>query len=365
MLKILLTLTIFVTFVILHAQKATSTPKPKPKGNIGRCMEIAQQYELKPMAKPDWADQADEPLFRAAWFSDLHITSQESKMMVKSAFNAARDVIKPDFAFITGDNSAIYHDLPDDRKCPIGEKRHLWLKQFIEKELAMPFCIIPGDNWPWGFDAVFGSFHYSFDLHGFHFLFTSTDRQAKMDGCSVFENDSWEWMKQDLAKNIDKPTLFIMHETLWPPAFLDAPKTEALLNANPQCLAALCGHLHLDLDFMHGSLHQLIAPAIGRSHRPAFKHIRFYKELIIIESYEWNGDKKAFTQAEKWQKIDIPADLQKNLVKQGKGFSPTNQSQLPPFPKELDNTLKERSGEFSNNLFTFLVTFGIGKVLGK
>ena len=42
MLKILLTLTIFVTFVILHAQKATSTPKPKPKGNIGRCMEIAQ-----------------------------------------------------------------------------------------------------------------------------------------------------------------------------------------------------------------------------------------------------------------------------------------------------------------------------------
>lgn len=361
--KYLLTLAICACHSLLTAQEDTTAPKPQ--GNLGRCMEIARQYEIKPMAKPDWAEQTGEPLFRAAWFSDLHITSPESEEIVKSAFNTARDVIKPDFAFITGDNSGIYHDLLDKRICPKGEKCNLWLKQFIEKELALPFCIIPGDNWPWGFEAVFGSFHYSFDLHGFHFLFTATDRQAKTEGCSVFEDETWKWMKEDLAKNADKPTLFIMHETLWPPAFLDAPKTEVLLNANPHCLAALGGHLHLDLDLTHGSFRQLVAPAIGRSHRPAFKHLRFYKELIVIESYEWDNEAKTFTQAKKWQKIDIPANLQQGLVKQGKGFAPTNRTELRPYPKEMDGTLKDRAGEFSNNLFNFIFTFGLGQVLGK
>lgn len=363
MYKTLLILTILAFHTLLMAQKAPGALKPK--GAFGKSMEIARQYELKPMAKPDWAEQAGEPLFRAVWFSDLHITSPESEELNKRAFNTARDVIKPDFAFITGDNSAIFHKLTNMKIRIEGEMCHQWLKQFLEKELALPFCIIPGDNWPWGFEAVFGSFHYSFDLHGFHFLFTSTDRQAKMDGCSVFDDDTWEWMKQDLSKNTNKPTFFIMHETLWPPSFLDAPKTEALLNANPQCLASLNGHLHLDLDLMHGNLRQLIAPAIGRSHRPAFKHLRFYKELVVIESYEWDGDSKMFKQAQKWQKIDIPAHLQGSLQKHGEGFAPVNPSGLPPHPKRLDNTLRKRADEFSNNLFGFIVTFGIGKVLGK
>ena len=362
--KYLLTLTIFAAHTLLTAQDGAAPPKPKG-GNFGRCMEIARQYELKPMAKPDWAEQPGKPLFRAAWFSDLHITSPESEALVKSAFNTARDVIKPDFAFITGDNSGIFHDLKDNRICSKGEKCHQWLKEFIEEELVVPYCIVPGDNWPWGFESVFGSFHYSFDLHGFHFLFTATDRQSNTEGCSVFEKDTWEWMKQDLAKNTDKPTFFIMHETLWPPSFLDAPKTEVLLNANPQCLATLNGHLHLDLDLTHGPLRQLIAPAIGRSHRPAFKHLRFYKELVVIESYEWDSDSKTFTQADKWQKIDIPENLQKGLAKQGKGFAPTNRTELNPYPKERDNTLKDRAEELSNNLFNFLVTFGLGQILGN
>ena len=361
--KNLLTLTFFATFAILTAQELPAVPKPQ--GNFGRCMEIARQYEIKPMTKPHWADQPVKPLFRATWFSDLHITSPESEEIVKYAFNAARDVIKPDFAFLTGDNSGIFHDLLDNRICPKGEKCHVWLKQFIEKELAVPYCIIPGDNWPWGFEAVFGSFHYSFDLHGFHFLFTATDRQAKTEGCAVFEDDTWKWMKEDLAKNADKPTLFIMHETIWPPSFLDAPKTEMLLNMNPHCLVALGGHLHLDLDLTHGSFRQLVAPAIGRSHRPAFKHLRFYKELIVIESYEWDADAKTFKQADKWQKIDIPANLQKGLARQGEGFAPVNRTELRAYPKEVDGTLKDRASEVSDNLFNFIFTFGLGQVLGK
>ena len=361
--KYLLTLTILAAHALLTAQEGAA---PKPKGgNYGRCMELARQYELKPMSKPDWAEQPRNPLFRAVWFSDLHITSPESEALVKSAFNTARDVIKPDFAFITGDNCGIFHDLKDNRICPKGEKCHLWLKEFMEEELVVPYCIIPGDNWPWGFEAVFGSFHYSFDLHGFHFLFTATDRQSNSEGCSVFEDDTWEWMKQDLTKNSTKPTLFVMHETIWPPTFLDAPQTEILLNANPHCLATLSGHLHLDLDLTHGSFRQFVAPSIGRSHRPAFKHLRFYKKLIVIESYEWNSNDNTFTQAEKWQKIDIPAELQKNLQKQESGFNPVNKSQLPPLPKELDASLKDRAGECSNNLFGFIVTFGVKKVFGK
>ena len=246
---------------------------------------------------------------------------------------------------------------------PEGERRHLWLKRFLDKELARPFCIIPGDNWPWGFDKVFGSFHYSFDFGGYHFLFSAVDRQAKKDGCAVFDEATWRWMDEDLKANSDKPTLFIMHETMWPPTFLEAGKTEALLNATPQCLAALCGHLHLDLDLTHGSLRQLVAPAIGRSHRPAFKLLRFYKEAIVIDSYEWDAGSQAFCQAQKWQKIDVPEGLQARLIPGKCAFE--NKSNRPATPRELDNALKERAGELNNSLFGFILSFGLKQIFGK
>ena len=52
--KYLLTLAICACHSLLTAQEQPAAPKPQ--GNFGRCMEIARQYEIKPMAKPDWAE---------------------------------------------------------------------------------------------------------------------------------------------------------------------------------------------------------------------------------------------------------------------------------------------------------------------
>ena len=168
-----------------------------------------------------------------------------------------------------------------------------------------------------------------------------------------------------LAKNASKPTLFILHETLWPAAFLEADRTAAMLTANPQVIAVLSGHLHLDLEFTRGAWKQVIAPAIGRSHRPGFKVISLFPDLLLLESHEWNAEAKAFQQAEKWQKIDIPEHLRAGLSQPPiTGFQPENRAEMPGAPKTGDDKLGSRAGELSNSMMTFILTIGLDTLFG-
>ena len=349
------------------AQPAATAKKSTRGAAVTEVFEIAKQLEIGPMPKPSWASSSQPPVFRVAWMSDLHITDQESIDQVTAACHAIRDELKPNFTMITGDNCAYDQGLGDDeRRLPQSHRRQLWLKKFLAHELASPYCIIPGDNWPWDFDRVFGPHHYSFDFGGIHFQFAATDIQAVgTEGCAIFTPESWSWMRQDLQQNAGKPTLFILHETLWPAVFLEADRTAAMLTANPQVLAALSGHLHLDLDFTRGSWKQVIAPAIGRSHRPAFKIISLFPNLLLLESHEWNADTKTFQQAPKWQKIDIPEHLRAGISQKPlTGFAPENRAEMPAAPKQRDDKLNSRAGELSASMMNFILAIGLDKFFG-
>jgi hypothetical protein len=330
--------------------------------------EMARQFEIPVMTQPEWAQRQDKARFRVAWLTDLHATNVASRSLVGAACNAIRDVLKPNFTMITGDNAGSYWDLSDEeKKEPVGVRRHLWLKRFLDKELALPYVIVPGDNWPWGFEKVFGASHYSFDFGGWHFHFTSTDKQALgVEGCVSFSAASWEWMESDLAHAAAKPTLFINHEPLWPPSFLDAPPAAQMIARNPNVLAVLSGHLHLDLEFQRKGWRQFVAPAIGRSHRPGFKMLNFYPDCLIIESYEWQEDKQSFQQVAKWQQLQLPEKYHAVLAGPAiDGFKPENRREMPPLAKKTDQELAQRAKELNVNMMSFIMSFGVGKLLGQ
>jgi hypothetical protein len=328
--------------------------------------QTAKKFEIAPMAQPSWAKKAGRPLFKVAWVSDMHLRDEPSVKASKTAFNMIRDELKANLTLITGDNCDYYKDLPEkESKYPVGVKRHLWLKRFLEKELAKPYAIIPGDNWPWDFEKVFGPQKYSFDFGGFHFLMTATDAVApQRDITSVFYDDTKEWIKNDLKLNADKPSFFVLHETLLPPSFPDAEWGAATLNENPCVIAALSGHLHLDLEFPQGTWTQFCAPSIGRSHRPAFKLLNIYVDQIIIESYELQKDTGKIIKADKWQRIEIPRKFQSVIVKRyktGKPLAFENVRQMPIRPKVSDKALMSRCQEVENALSQFIIKFGLSK----
>jgi len=331
--------------------------------------EMAKKFELATMTKPDWAAQNTPPLFSAVWFTDLHITNAKTRDINQIAFNTARDIIKPNFALITGDNigysgkmTPAEKKLPKDQRVPKSLRNQLWLKRFLEKELALPYHIIPGDNWPKSFEEVFGPTHYSFDFGGYHFQFHATDITCKnTDGCCIFTPESLAWMEKDFAAASNRPCLFILHEPLWPPTFLDANKAAEILNRNPQVIGALSGHLHLDLQFPRGHWRQIIAPSTGRSHRPGFKKMLFYPDLIVLEAWEWDAEKKEFHAVPKWERLVVPEQFRP--VSPSTPLTVENYASLPPAPKKEDPELASRAKEIHSNLLSFMVTFGLKQFL--
>jgi hypothetical protein len=356
-----------IIMLLLKTGKCFAQGELTSGSGIQSLVKTAKKFEIAPMEKqPSWAKKPGRLLFKVAWVSDMHIRDDESIQASKKAFNMIRDELKANFTLITGDNCDYYKDLSEkESKMPVGVKRHLWLKRFLAKELARPYSIIPGDNWPWDFEKVFGPQKYSFDFGGVHFLLTATDAVApQRDITSVFYDDTKEWIKQDLAQNATKPTFFILHETLVPPCFPDAEWGAATLSENPNVLAALCGHLHLDLEFQQKTWKQFCAPSIGRSHRPAFKLLNFYLDQVIIESYELQQDTGKIIKAQKWQRIEIPRKFQsgiKQRFQSGKQLTFENFNQMPIRPKVSDPTLIKRAKEVEDALGTFIVNFGLSK----
>ncbi len=331
--------------------------------NWSTVVETAKAYEIQTMVEPDWAKRTDTPLFHAAWLSDMHIGQKNTKDipsaqdLTTEALRVINNNIRPDFVMITGDNCGFY---PKDSKVrkPVAHLRQLWFHTYLQQNLDIPYHVVPGDNWPVDFEKVFGSTHYSLDYHGFHFQFNATDVISPSDnGCSTFKPDTLEWMKRDLDANADRPCIYILHEPVWPPSFLDAGKVNGILGRRPQVVAALGGHLHLDLEFEHGSYKSILAPSVGKSHRPGFKHLRFWRDLVVLETYEWDGGTKTFLKVSKWQKIDIPENLRNPPP-----ATKEQVSKLPPTPKTIDEALGKRYQEVTNNFVGFILSFGLQQI---
>jgi len=319
--------------------------------------QTLRELEIKPQTeKPSWAQFPSPPLFTFAWMSDFHLDRSRVEL-VKQAFRYVDAEVKPNFVMITGDNNTVIS--PAEYRADgasLGLMRQKFMKRFLDQNLHTPYVIIPGDNWPEDFEKVFGAFQFSFDCGGVHFLFASLDRCAYgMEGQAVFDPPTWRWMRADLKRNETRPCLFVMHESVVPPSFLDAVRTRKMLEEYPQTIACLCGHLHADVQFREGRIKYIVCPGLGVNPRHGFKVVTVCREALIFRTIEYDAQRHEFAPVMKWQRIDIPERLQSGLHKTEPGsFVKQNYSEVPPHPRADDPRLVQRSLELVGPLMLFL-----------
>lgn len=247
----------------------------------------------------------------------MHLDESRQELVSK-ALHHIDEKLKPHFVLITGDNNARPAPVDPHRPESMGLRRQRFLKAFFAEHLKSPYVILPGDNWPEDFDQVFGSKQYSFDYGGLHFLILAPDRTfhgAGTEGLSVFDDSTWAWMRRDLERHAQTPTIVAIHEPLVPCTFLDAGRLRELLDRHPQVIAALQGHLHVDLEFRAKGRTYLVAPSLGKSPTPAFKWIDVYPTTLLVRTVQyWKSDSQ-FHLIDKGRRIDVPERYRQGLIR--------------------------------------------------
>ena len=323
--------------------------------------EAAKRFEVREAARPPaWAERTDAPLFRLAWLTDHHITNAESYSINSAAMRAVRELVHPQAFFCTGDHCGMGAGaLPKEGSWSLDKRRQRFFRAFLEEQgEGIPFFVVPGDNWPRAFDQVFGPSKYSFTLGGFRFICLGVDAAGFRNGCSLYTAETWEWIEKQLAEHPEEPTLFVQHHPVFPPSFLDAEKQEKLIRRHPQVLGVLSGHLHLDLHFECNGWTQLVGPAVGHGHRPAFKVLDFYRDIILVTTYEWNADKRVFAKVSKYQRIQIPPAYRGKLEEM-KEYSPAAEDAMTAEPIAIDTELDQQSEDLKRRVAAAALRFGI------
>jgi hypothetical protein len=289
---------------------------------------------------------------------------------------------------LTGDNNAYAAPSADWRRPePPGVRQQRFLKAFLEEHLKPPdirdqpvggnsasilgrcgstasaaaqppYVLVTADNWTEGFDQVFGPHQSSFDCGGLHFLLLDPDRVhhgSGFEGLSVFDERTWEWLRRDLERNRDKPTIVALHEPLVPPTFLDAPRLRALLDRHPQVVAVLQGHLHVDLEFRRNGTAYLVAPAVGRTPAPALKLVQVDPAGLRVRTIRDSEAKGRFEMTSRSQEITIPETLRGRLHRPPEArFVKAHYDCVPAHPIVDDPALAARAGELVANAFETL-----------
>jgi len=357
------TLAIVAVFSLSWLGRAAEAPRP-PSVRVDDLYAVARSLEIQPLpARPDWATGPEPPWLVFAWMSDFHLDGGERTPMIRAACHTVRDTIKPHFALFTGDNCAWDPPVSGARaKLPQSERRHLAFRDFLDAELGIPAAVLPGDNWPWDSEKVFGATRFSFDAAGLHLVFLSPDRRAAgAEGCAVFEPATWQWLAQDLQANRERPTLIAMHENLVPPAFLEAPRLAEFLRTQPQVLATLTGHLHLDLEFRRNGLTHVLCPALAAGARPGFKVVSLYPDRLVLNTWEYDTGGRRFTSTLKWQRIEIPeGPLRRALGPVDcRRLLRENRNEMPAVPLVRDQALLQRQGELVLPMLQFVMQMGM------
>ncbi len=267
--------------------------------------------------------------------------------------------LQPHFVMFTGDNNS--HPAPPanpDASESLGLRRQRFLKQFLAEHLKAPYVIIPGDNWPHEFDKVFGPKQYSFDCGGLHFLLLAPDRvysAPKREGLSVFDPSTWNWIEQDLERNRGRMTLVAIHEPVFPPTFLDAPRLRRLLARYPDVVAVLQGHLHIDLQFSADDKTYLVAPSL-KPPRPGMKVVDVYPTGMVVRTILYDASNDRFEMQDRQQRIAILAALHGTPTAPAEPrFVMGNHNALPAKPLVDDPTLETRADELMKNVLRLLL----------
>jgi hypothetical protein len=332
-----------------------------PPSVVSGATKLAGLFGPKLYAQPPkWAKTGQKPLFEFTWASDLHLDDSRRGLLAR-AMRFIDAELRPDFMLMSGDNNALAAPSGDPAaKGPesLGVRRQRFLKSWLAEHLKAPCAVIPGDNWPEDHDRVFGPSQYSFDYGGLHFLLTAPDRTYHgqgAEGLSVFDQRTWDWMCRDLEKGRSRPTVLVLHEPVFPPTFLDAPRLRRLVQQNPQVIAVLQGHLHVDMELEAGGRKYLVAPALGPGVPPALKHVLVYRDALIVRTAEYQKVADRFALVGKWQKIDVPKAFQDSLATpRGERFMNTRYDSVPAHPHCDAPELAARTGELAVMVEGFL-----------
>lgn len=300
---------------------------------------------------PTLAVEAEAPkaLWTFAWASDIHL-DESRREFVARAFRHIDENLRPRFVLITGDNNAIpAADLGGASAEPVGVRRQRYFKDFLGQHLKTPSVVIPGDNWPEGFDQVFGARQFSFDFGGLHFLLLAPDRAFRgqgAEGLSTFDEATWAWIGDDLERGRRTPTLVVLHEPFVPVTFLDAPRLRQLVDRCPQVIGALQGHLHVDLEFRSGQRAWFVAPSLGKSKPPAFKLVEVHTDALILRTVEYDPATGRFATTPRRQRVRLDGPhLDRPSLPASPRFAMENYRSLPPKPLVHDPALARRSFE--------------------
>ena len=308
---------------------------------------------------PEWSGEGETPLFTFAWVSDFHLNAG-NRELVEKGLECIDAELKPDFVIVTGDNCAYAGDTgfrqPGESKTLARQR---FLKGFLDARVNRPYYIIPGDNWPFDFDRVFGPKQYAFDYGGVRFIFLSPDRACKgmrLEGLSIFDEETLDWLREDLAANKETPALVVMHEPTYPPTFIDADRIEKILDKAPEVVACLHGHLHVDMEVEKNGRRYLLCPALGRTNPPGMKFAKVYRDRIVFRTLAYDAAKSQFEYTHQWQRVVIPKSLQAGMKRpepaDGQG---RNRSDVAPQPFVSDPALSRRLPEMILKLKSFVL----------
>jgi len=212
-----------------------------------------------------------------AHISDTHIAGLNKKAygLVPTAENLARCVDhinhlqpEPDIVLITGD--ICYSGLPEEAECTAS----------ILEKLRTPYYLIPGNHdhrstlW-----ATFGGSacpgknkdFLNYVLDGYDIRFIGMDSSIADKPGGEFCEARFYWLKEQLEKESQKPTVIFMHH---PPAnfgvletdrdgFIGAGKLGKLVTQYTHIRAILCGHIHLTAHLPWSGTVISTAPSMG------------------------------------------------------------------------------------------------------
>ena len=296
---------------------------------------------------------AEKPVFSFAWISDLHLGGSRLEL-ARTAFRWIDRKLAPDFVLFTGDDNAIPAPAEDPTKPqPEDSRRHQFFKDFLAGHLRAPAVVIPGDNWPGGFDQVFGAAQRSFDCCGLHFLLLAPDRTHKvrgMEGLSALDETTCAWIRKDLDASRDKPVIVAIHEPIHPPTFLDAMVLRRLVARHPQVIAVLQGHLHMDLQLQAGGTAYLSASALGPTSVHSLKQVLVFPDRLVIRTFACDPKTAEFAPLGPDWRVEVPRALRANLRRPDGGFKLEKLAEVPPHPHIDDPALTERKWELLRNL---------------
>jgi Icc protein len=109
--------------------------------------------------------------------------------------------------------------------------------------------------------------YYGFDHQGYHFV--ALDSQEPGQAGGLVDPPQLRWLRDDLARHRDQPTIVFVHHHPWPlglqwidtMSLRNGDELVGTLREHPDVRWIICGHVHLDQAIQRGGLTMLTSPS--------------------------------------------------------------------------------------------------------